>query len=148
MILAIVILLAWIALNIAAPFAILLGAQRVARGRLPAELLAWDSDAEVRFYVSTLRAGYGFSLWAPPWSVIVFDREFFRHAGSDLIRFVIAHELAHFTLGHHKFRWFSVVTGIVLFPAVRRKLRRMEDEADAVATIKTGFNRAQFVELN
>ena len=124
-----------------------MAAQPVSRGRLPAELLDWDQDGEVRFYTAPLSGGYGFSIWAPPWSIVVFDRDFFAQAPPTLVRFVVAHELAHFTLGHHRKRWFAVVTGLALLPAVRGWLRRMEDEADMVAQVYTKSKRSDFPQL-
>ena len=134
----------WVLFNWAAPFATLLHAERISHGRLPAELLVWDDARRVKFYMSRLKRGYGFSIWAPPWSVVVFDKAFFSHASAPLVRYVVAHELAHFSLGHHRKRWFAVVTGAALLPPVRRWLRRMEDEADAVAEHRTGYDRKQF----
>lgn len=141
------ILALWVAFNWAAPFTVLARAERIGRGRLPAELLEWARDARVRFYVARLVGGYGYSVWAPPWSVVVFDRGFLARASPALVRFVVAHELAHFALGHHRQRWFAVVTGAVLIPAVRRRLKRMEAEADAVAERHTGLRGASFPQL-
>ena len=137
----------WVLFNWASPFAVLVHAKRINRGRLPADLLTWGRDREVRFYVARLSGGYGFSIWAPPWSVVVFDKDFFAQAAPPLMRFVIAHELAHFSLGHHRARWFAVVSGAVLLPAVRRWLGRMEDEAHAVAEWRTGLKRSSFPQL-
>ena len=137
----------WVAFNWAAPFSVLMGATRVSRGRIPADLLTWAADRNVRFYVNHLHGGYGFSVWGPPWSIVVFDQEFFAQAPPPLVRFVIAHELAHFSLGHHRKRWFAVVSGIVLLPQVRRALARMEHEADQVAFWKTGLKRSSFPQL-
>lgn len=142
------VLAVWVTFNWVAPFAVLVRAQPISRGRLPAELLAWDRDGAVRFYTASLIGGYGFSLWAPPWSVVVFDRDFFSRASPPLVRFVIAHELAHFTLGHHRKRWLAVVSGLVLLPQVRYALRAMEGEADAVAERRTGSKRSDFSQLN
>ena len=137
----------WILFNWTAPFAILTQAERIGRGRLPADLLTWGRDRKVRFYVTPLSGGYGFSVWAPPWSVVVFDKDFFAQASPPLVRFVIAHELAHFSLGHHRARWFAVVSGAVLVPAVQRRLARMESEADAWAEKRTGLKRSSFSQL-
>ncbi len=137
----------WVLFNWAAPFAVLVGAERIGRGRLPADLLTWGRDREVRFYVAQLSNGYGFSVWAPPWSVVVFDKDFFAQASPPLVRFVIAHELAHFSLGHHRRRWFAVVSGAVLMPAVQRRLARMEGAADSWAEWQTGLKRSSFPQL-
>lgn len=137
----------WLVFNLLAPYSVLAQAERISPGRLPAELLIWPKDKKVRFYMTTLSGGYGYSVWAPPFDIVVFDRVFFKRAPPTLIRYVVAHELAHFTLGHHRKRWFAVVTGLVMFPAVRRWLLRMEDEADVVAETRTGFPRSAFPEL-
>jgi hypothetical protein len=137
----------WLLFNWAAGFSVLTAAQPISRGRLPAELLHWDKDNKVRFYVANLVGGYGFSLWAPPFSIVIFDRDFFAQASPPLVRFVIAHELAHFTLGHHRKRWFAVVFGLVLLPAVRRWLQQMEHEADQVAFWRTESKRSSFPQL-
>lgn len=138
----------WLAFNWAAPFATLVGATRISPGRLPAALLTSADARRVRFYVADLprgkRVGLGFSIWAPPFSVVVFDRRFFAHASAPMIRFVVAHELAHFSLGHHRLRWLAAVTGLALLPSVRRRLARTEDEADAEATRRTGLVKSLF----
>ena len=142
-----VLLCFWVLFNWVAPFAVLIDATRLGRGRIPAELLVWSQDRGVRFYTAQLSGGYGFSVWAPPFSVVVFDMDFFARASPPLVRYVVAHELAHFSLGHHRKRWFAVVTGVVLLPWVRRRLVYMEHEADAEAEIRTGYNRSLFPQL-
>lgn len=141
-------LVLWLVFNWAAPFATLVGATRISPGRLPASLLTSAAARRVRFYVADLprgkRIGLGFSIWAPPFSVVVFDRRFFAQASAPMIRFVVAHELAHFSLGHHRTRWLAVVTGMVLLPLVRRRLARTEDEADVEATRRTGLSKSLF----
>lgn len=143
------ILALWLLFNWVSPFAALLSTQAkpISRGRLPAELLRWGKDKEVRFYVADLKRGYGFSVWAPPWSVVVFDKRFFTNAYPNMIRYVVAHELAHFSLGHHRERWLMVITGLVILPSVRKRLHEMEAEADAEAERVTGFKRSFFPQL-
>ena len=137
----------WVVFNTLAPYTVLLRAERISWGRLPAALLTAVQDRKVRFYMMSLSGGYGYSVWAPPLNLVVFDRAFFARANPALIRYVVAHELAHFSLGHHRKRWFAVVTGLALIPAVRRWLSRMEDEADVEAARRTGFERKLFPEL-
>ena len=137
----------WVAFNLIAPYAVLLRAERVSWGRLPAELLMGKQDKKVRFYITSLNNSYGYSVFSPFLNLVVFDKRFFANASPSLMRFVIAHEIAHFRNNHHKKRWFAVITGAVLFPFVRRWLLRMEDEADAEATLRTGFDRKLFSEL-
>ena len=144
----VVMLAFWLVFNWAAPFAVLAQAERIGRGRLPGELLTWSRDQKVRFYTARLSGGYGFSVWAPPWSVVVFDKDFFAQASPPLVRFVVAHELAHFSLGHHRARWLAVVSGAALVPAVQRWLVRMEGEADAWAEERTGLRRGSFSQLD
>jgi len=138
----------WVAFNWVAPFATLINAERISPGRLPSALLTSAGARKVRFYTAHLprgpRVGLGFSIWAPPFSVVVFDQEFFARAPTAMIRFVVAHELAHFSLGHHRMRWLAVVTGAVLLPTVRRRLARAEDEADAAASKHTGLSKSMF----
>lgn len=143
----IIILGLWIVFNIAAPYAVLLNAERISFGRLPAELLIWPADRKVRFYMTTLKGGYGYSVFSPPLNLVVFDRKFFQRASPALIRYVVAHELSHFHRNHHIKRWFLVITGFVLFPPVRRWLLRMEEEADELAEKRTGMSRKMFPEL-
>lgn len=140
----------WVLFNWVAPFCALTGAEKISRGRLPSSLLLWERDRRVRFYMSELqRGGYGYSVWAPPcFSFVFFDRDFFSHASPSLIRYVVAHELAHFSLGHHRKRWWCVVSGLIVIPRVREWLRGMEEEADEVATHRTGFPRSAFPELS
>ncbi|MDZ4346061.1 MAG: hypothetical protein U1E51_26920 [Candidatus Binatia bacterium] len=138
----------WVLFNWAAPFATLVDAARISPGRLPAALLTSAGARKARFYTANLprgkRIGLGFSIWAPPFSAVVFDREFFAHASTPMIRFVVAHELAHFSLGHHRMRWWAVVSGAILLPAVRQRLVNTEDEADAEATRRTGLAKSMF----
>lgn len=137
----------WLGFNWIAPFAILLRAVRISPGRLPRELFVWKEARTVRFYVADLGRGYGYSVWAPPLNMVVFDRQFFECASLPLVRFVVAHELAHFALGHHRKRWLMVVGGLALLPGVRRWFQRFEDEADAEASRRTGLSRSSFLEL-
>lgn len=140
--------IAWIVFNIAASYAPLIVAERISPGRLPVELLARGEARYVRFYVGNNVSSYAFSSWAPPlWTVVVFDRAFFRKATPELVRFVVAHELGHAAAHHHIWRWFAVVTGLALFPAVRRMLARQEATADAYATFLTGFKKEHFSQL-
>lgn len=135
---------AWLLFNLVAPVALLRDAKRIGRGRLPAELLAWVDARGVRFYTAPLVANknhyWGLSLWAPPFSVVIFDQDLFAQASPYVVRYVIAHELAHFSLGHHRWRWLAMVSGAALLPVVRRTLQRFEHEADAEAERRTGIN--------
>ena len=137
----------WVAFNLIAPYAILLRAEQVSWGRLPAELLMVKRDKQVRFYITTLNNSYGYSVFSPFLNLVVFDKRFFAHASPAELRFVISHELAHFHQHHHQKRWMLVVTGLVLLPAVRRWLLQMEDDADAEAERRTGLSRKLFPNL-
>lgn len=141
------VVIAWCVFCYVSPFSVLVRAQRIQRGRLPPELLDWDKDGKVRFYLANLYGGYGFSIWAPPYSVVVFDKGFFAHASTPLIKFVIAHELAHFNLGHHRKKFFAVLFFLPLFKFVRRRMAAFEDEADAVAEKVTQRKRKSFPQL-
>lgn len=144
----IVILVLWLGFNLLAPYAVLLRAEPISWGRLPAALLTQQRDKKVRFYMSTLRTSFGYSVWAPPGlHLVIFDRTFFAHASPAELRFVISHELAHFHQHHHQKRWMLVVTGLVLLPAVRRWLLQMEDDADVEAERRTGLSRKLFPNL-
>lgn len=137
----------WVAFNWVAPLAVLTEAQPLSPGRLPRELFQSEEAKRVRFYLADLKLGYGYSVWAPPWNMVLFDKGFFQHASPALVRFVVAHELAHFALNHHRKRWILVVLGLALLPPVRRMFRRFEDEADAEAVRRTGLPRSAFKEL-
>lgn len=137
----------WVLFNCVAPYAVLVQAERISVGRLPPELFLWPGYRRVRFYLTALQGGYGYSVWAPPLNIVIFDRAFFAGASPALIRYVVAHELAHFSLGHHRKRWLLVVCGLALLPAIRRLFRRFEAEADAEAARRTGFTRQVFKEL-
>lgn len=132
----------WVLFNWAAPFAILLRSERVSPGRLPRELFTSDEARRARFYVADLPRPGAFSIWAPPLHVVVFDRSFFRYATAAQVRFVVAHELAHFTMGHHWRRWVLVVLGVALLPQVRRWLAHTEEAADEEAERRTGLPRS------
>lgn len=138
-------LAAWVVFNLVAPRVAVLRAEPIGWGRLPAELLTMSRDRRVRFYHADLSRGYGYSVWAPlSLNVVIFDRTFYAHASPALVRFVVAHELAHFHAGHHRWRWAAVVSGAILLPAVRRWLLAMEAEADAEAERRTGYDRSMF----
>mgnify|MGYP001561246926 CR=1 FL=1 len=138
----------WLAFNVAASYAPLILSERISPGRLPAELLKRQEARRVRFYIGSNRISYAFSAWAPPlWTVVVFDRRFFQRASPELVRFVVAHELGHAAAHHHIWRWFAIVSGIALLPAVRRRLARQEDTADNYATLLTGFKKSFFDQL-
>lgn len=131
----------WLGFNLAAPYAVVAEGERISPGRLPYELFTGRGAKDVRFYLLDLKAGYGYSLWAPPLNVVVFDRAFFAHASPVLLRFVVAHELSHFTFGHHRKRWLLVVFGLGLLPWTRRLFARFEDQADKEAERLTGVTR-------
>ena len=137
----------WVLANLAASYAPLALSERISPGRLPVELLARGEARRVRFYVGETVASYAFSAWAPPWTVVIFNRRFFARATPELLRFVVAHELGHAAAGHHILRWVAVVSGAALLPAVRRALARQEDSADAYATRLTGFKKEFFEQL-
>ncbi len=137
----------WLSFNWVAPFAILVRSQPLSPGRLPHELFTSQAARAVKFYTAELQFGYGYSVWAPPWNMVLFDHAFFQRAHPDLVRFVVAHELAHFTLGHHRKRWLLVVLGLALLPQVQRMFVRFEHEADAEAARRTGFPRSAFPQL-
>lgn len=137
--------LAWLLFNLSASYAPLILAERISPGRLPAELLVRGEARWVRFYVGNNVASYAFSSWAPFFgTAVVFDRAFFRRATPELVRFVVAHELGHAACHHHRWRWFAVVSGVAILPAVRRALARQESVADAYATALTGFKPEHF----
>ena len=143
-----ILFIVWLVFNILAPYAVLTKSTPISIGRLPAELLMDVDHKKVKFYTSNLAAGYGYSVWAPPLNLIIFDKAFFSRASPALIRYVVAHELGHFTLGHHKKRWFCIVTGAVLFKGIRDWLLEMEEEADVIAVRRTGYHRKSFPELS
>lgn len=138
----------WVVFNLLAPYAVLLKAEPISWGRLPAELLTAQRDKRVKFYITTLKGSYGYSVFSPiGLHLVIFDKNFFSRASPACIRFVISHELGHYHLRHHQKRWLLVVTGLVLLPAIRRWLQRMEDEADVEAARRTGLVREMFPEL-
>ena len=138
----------WVVFNLLTPYAVLLRAQPISWGRLPAELLTAQQDRKVKFYMTSLQGSYGYSVFSPGLHLVIFDKIFFARASPALLRFVISHELAHFHQHHHQKRWMLVVTGLVLLPIVRKWLLRMEDEADAEASRRTGLVRSSFPELS
>lgn len=137
----------WILFNWAAPLASLYKAERLGLGRLPADLLRLHPrvSRHIRFYLCDLRHSYGFSVWMWPYTVVVFDRKFFSAASGDLVRFVVAHELGHTKGKDHVQRWWAIVTGVALLPAMRRRFVKQELAADRYAIALTGFRRDQFI---
>lgn len=137
----------WILFNWLAPLEVLSRADKISPGRLPGELLVSNEARKVKFYLAELHLGYGYSVWSPPMNMIVFDRAFFNRASPQLVRFVIAHELAHFSLNHHRKRWLLVVFALGWLPWTSKLFQRFEDEADAEASRRTGLTRKMFTEL-
>lgn len=140
-------LLIWVVFNWLAPLEVLYRSQRISPGRLPRELLVSGEAHKVHFYLADLTLGYGYSVWSPPMNMIVFDRVFFNRASPHLVRFVVAHELAHFSLNHHRKRWLLVVFCFGWLPWTNKMFQRFEDEADAEASRRTGLTRKMFTEL-
>ena len=134
----------WVAFNWVAPFAVMAQGRRISPGRLPVELLTNRAARRVRFYTMPLAGTYGYSIWAPPLNVVVFDEAFFARASTPLLRYVVAHELAHFTFGHHRKRWLLVVGFLGLTPWAARTFARFEAEADREAERRTGLTRSAF----
>ena len=137
----------WVAFNWVAPLAALsaVNAAPLSPGRLPRELLLSDAARRVKFYLADLNRGYGYSVWAPPFNIVLFDRSFFNSASSDLLRFLVAHELAHFSLHHHRKRWLLMVMGIGFLPAMKKLFEKFEEDADAEASRRTGLTRSMFL---
>lgn len=131
--------LCWVIFNWVASLSVLVGAEKLSRGRLPYGLMGSKEASETRYYLAHLPSGYGFSIWAPPLHIIVFDKAFFQKASADAVHFVIAHELGHRKLGHHWKRWLLVISGLILLPAARRWLKQTELEADMYAEHRTGL---------
>ena len=140
----IALVLLWAAFNFATPYAAAHLAQRISPGRLPAELLRRGEARRVRFYVGRCAQSYAFSAWAPPYTVVIFDTQFFSRATPEMLRYVVAHELGHAARHHHVWRWLAAVTLTAYLPAVRRALLRQEVTADDYAEGLTGFRREHF----
>ena len=136
----------WLAFNWLAPLATIRDdrAERMSSGRVPAGIFDAGRALRADFYLSNLVRGPGFSAWVWPRHIVVLDRAFLSHLTPEHIRFVMAHELGHVALGHLKTRWLFVVSGAILLPAARRRLRTHEEEADEYATRLTGFRREFF----
>ena len=140
-----ILLTIWVVFNLLAGWAPLLLADRISPGRLP--VWAWGKGVSVRYYVGENVRSYAFNVWAPPFTAVVFDREFFTHAGPDLFRFVVAHELGHARMHHHIHRWLAVVSGLALLPSIRKRLSQQEVLADEFAERLTGFPKSMFPQL-
>lgn len=127
----------WLIFNFLAPLSLIRTATPMGIGRIPADILYRANAHKVRYYVDDLRAlnanGFAFSTWLVFRHAVVLDRNFLLHAPPEVIRFVLAHELGHCALGHLRQRYFLTVTGLILFPAIRRWLATKEHEADAWA---------------
>lgn len=110
-------------------------------GNLPGEILYRANANRVRYYRAKLDRGFAFTVWSWPYRIVVINDDFLALSRPDIIRFVLAHELGHIVLGHSFARWISVVTGMALFPSVRRWLGRNEGDADEYAEQLSGVQR-------
>lgn len=138
----------WLLFNLVAPYVPLIEAERVSPGRLPRELLARGEAKYISFYIGPTRFSYAYSAWAPgKGTVVIFNREFFRRAPPDLVKWVVGHELGHAAAGHHRWRWAAIVSGAVLIPWVRRRLEKHERSADTYALLLTGIKKERFAQF-
>lgn len=94
------------------------------------------------FYTAQDLKGYAFSCRLGFKRAVVVDETFYCFAQSQVVAFVMAHEIAHHVLGHVRFRWLCQFTFAYLIPAVRRALERTEDEANEWAELATGLPRS------
>lgn len=123
----------WIVFNLLAPLAVLAFAERLSMGRIPGEIVYRANAENVRFYVANLAKPGAYSMWMVRFHAVVVDRQFMRNAPSQLLWFVLAHELGHCRTGHIRKRMIAVTTGAIVFPFVRRWLDSHEDEANRYA---------------
>lgn len=111
-------------------------------------LLGWASVLGVRFYVApTLERGdLAFSCFLGFHRAIVVSAPFFRHAPDPVVRFVLAHELAHHTFGHVWRRMLFAALRLRRWPLLgayaARQIQRDEDEANAYAEQVTDLPRS------
>ena len=70
-------LIVWVLINVIAPYAVIARSIPISIGRLPSELLMDVDHRRVKFYTSNLIGGYGYSVWAPPLNLVIFDKTFF-----------------------------------------------------------------------
>ena len=132
----------WVGFNFLAPLAFLAETQPLSPGRLCLATLTAARAGHVTFRVGAVRRGYAFSTWIAPRYAVVIDRDFLRVASPAQVRFVLAHELGHCVLGHLRFRWAAVLTGLVMVPAVRARFAQHETEANVYAMKLTGLSLA------
>lgn len=144
------VVLLWITFNLLVPFSVVQTAQPMGIGRIPADILFRANTEKVHYYVDKLMEvdehgrmtkgrGVAYTAWLGNMHIVVIDQTFLKRAQPAQIRFVLAHELAHCALGHVRQRWLAVVSGLVLLPFVRRKLKDLEDEADTYAETLSGL---------
>lgn len=133
---------AWLVFNWLAPLSLTFFGLPLSTGRLPGEILYMANAHRVRYYTAKLRGGYAFSTWLGFSHAVFLSEDFMRSAPPAVVRFVLAHELGHCALGHLRWRWLCVVSGAILLPAVRRWLRRQEEDADAWAEALSGVPRS------
>ncbi len=130
--------IAWLIFNWLAPLSLLSYCQRISIGRIPKNILDAADAHHVRFYVGKLERSAAFSTWLGWRHAVVLDRDFMHSAPSDVVRFVLAHELGHCVLGHLRLRWLLTVTALAMLPSMRRYLDQKEGDADAYAEALTG----------
>lgn len=111
---------------------------------LPADLQHHAMKLDVVLYtVAGLGAeGFSFSAIFFTQRVICIDRTFLHHAPAAVVRFVIAHELGHHLFCHPERKALAYMTGLRVFPAVRRILDQFEEQANRWAEFQTGLARS------
>lgn len=110
-------------------------------------LVDWAASLGVRFYtVPSLDRDYAFSCFLGFTRVVVIAWPFYRHAPDPVVRFVIAHELAHHELGHVGRRMFITILRLQHWPVLWRLAHRLvahdENAANELAEKATDLPRS------
>lgn len=146
-IVVVLLLLLWIALNMFSPLSIVTRAKPMSIGRIPADILMRATTENVAYYTDDLLPrGWAYTVWLGNQYAVVIDQTFLKRAQPSQVRFVLAHELGHCALGHIRLRWLAVVSGLVLVPWVRTKLKDLETQADGYAEQLSGLPRTILTE--
>lgn len=111
-------------------------------------LLAWADDLGVRFFLvpSFARGDFACSCYFLFQRVVLIQSAFWYHATEPVVRFTVAHELAHHELGHVTFRLMMTALRLQHWPFfwrwARVAIERDENEANERAEVHTRLQRS------
>lgn len=115
---------------------------------LDPSLAAWADDLGVRFYLVQKfeRGDFACSAYFLFNRVVLVQAAFWHHGTDPVVRFTVAHELAHHELGHVTFRLIVTALRMRYWPFLWRwvnaAIERDENEANERAELHTSLQRS------